>query len=136
MRKKVRKLTGLIMTLFLFVTGIYCEFSRADAAFLRAPVQTGGSCLLAGAPVVPDAQACDTELSGIRGNICPGQLTVRFANQRRDIRGSLSALFQNIFSVREGRSYSHFEKLRALSENQKELVTNYIHKSDGKKRIS
>ena len=85
--------------------------------------------------IMTDTPACTTEMLGVRENTNLGQMTLRFSNQRRDSKTLLDVLCPNIFFQNKGKLYPGFEKIALVSKNQEKLITNYIHNSDGKKRI-
>lgn len=134
-RNKRNKLICVLMTVFVLVSGMYIEDFKTDSTFMRAPTETTNSCISSVDDFITDAHACTTEMLGIRGNAKAGQSTIRFASQKGDTEISLHFLCQNIFSLTGGKSYACLSQMQFISENQGGLATNYIHKSDGKKRI-
>lgn len=135
MRKKQSRLISVMFMLFILVSGMYFDSFRVDSGFACAPEQASASSMVPVDSVIADAKSCTVETIGSRGNLGQGQFMGRLAQQRRDTKVALSLLCLNIVSLNEGKFYTHFETIQSVSENQQELVINYIHKSDGKKHI-
>ena len=135
MRTKQSRLISVMLMLFILVSGMYFDCFRVDSGFVCAPEQASVSSMVPVDSVIADAKSCTVETIGSRGNLGQGQFISRLAQQRRDTKVALSLLALNIFSLNEGKFYTHFETIQSVSENQQELVINYIHKSDGKKHI-
>ena len=134
-RKKGIKLICVLIILSIFISGLHFGKFKVDSIFVCAPAETANSYISSVDAIITEGQACTAEMLGIYGSTELGHLTIRFVNQRRDTKMSLNCLYQNIFFLNEGKYYACFEKIQFVSGNQDELVTNYIHKSDGKKRI-
>lgn len=134
MRAKRNKIFYILITLLVFISGMYFEDIKIDSVFASTPTEMTNSYISDIGSVITDTQVCTTEMLGVRGNMMIGQFTIRF-NQRRDTRVSPDFLCQNIFSLNEGKSYASIEEVQLISKSQDELIANYIHKSDGKKRI-
>ena len=135
MRAKRNKIFCILITLLVFISGMYFEDIKVDSVFASTSAETTNSYISAIGSVITDTQVCTTEILGVCGNMVTGQFTNRFVNQRRDTRVSPDFLCQNNFPLNEGKSYASIEVVQLISKNQDELIANYIHKSDGKKRI-
>lgn len=135
MRAKRNKIFCILITLLVFISGMYFEDIKADSVFASTPGETTNSYTSDIGSVTIDTQVCTTEMLAVCGNMVTGQFTIRFVNQRRDTRVSPDFLCQNIFFLNEGKSYASIEEVQLISKSQDELIANYIHKSDGKKRI-
>lgn len=134
MRAKRNNIFCMLIILLVSILGMYFEDIKADSVFACTSTETT-NLYFSDRNSVTDAQACTTEMLGIRKNVVTGQFAIRFMNQRRDTKLSQNYLCQNIFSVKEGESYASLEEVPLVSGSGDELVANYIHKSDGKKRI-
>ena len=135
MRAKRNKIFCILITLLVFISGMYFEDIKVDSVFASTPTETTNIYISDISHVITDTLVCTAEMLGVRGNMVTGQYTIRFANQKRDTRVSLEFLCRNIFSINQGESYGSFEEVQSISRSQDELVLKYIHKSDGKKRI-
>jgi len=127
------KLLYILITIFVFVSGMYLDDIKENSVPPYEHTELTNFYISAEDSVINDSQACTTDMLGIRGNTGTGNL-VRLANQKRDNKISLDFLLENIFSLNEGKSYASFEEDQLIVDNREELVTNYIHNSDGKKR--
>ena len=135
MRAKRNKIFCILITLLVFISGMYFEDIKTDSVFASTLGETTNSYTSDIGSVTIDTQVCTTEMLAVCGNMVTGQFTIRFVNQRRDTGVSPDFLCQNIFSLNEGKSYASIEEVQLISKSQDELIANYIHKSDGKKRI-
>lgn len=134
MRNKRQKWICVLITLFVFLAGMCFEDIQAGSEFICAPALAEASFISAADTFITDAQACTAEMLGIRGNTRLEQSTIRFANRGRDTKISLDFLWQTLFSINEEQSDTGFEGIQFACRFRNELVINYIHKSDGKKR--
>lgn len=135
MRKKRNELFCVLITLFVFISGMYFEDFKVDSVFVCAATQTSNSYMSSVDPVVTDTKACTTEMLGTHENMGLGKVTTRFTYQKRNSKLSRDYLYGTIFFLNVGKSYANCDKVQFVSKNQDDLVVNYIHKSDGKKRI-
>ena len=137
MQIKRRKLWCLLISMFLLVSGMYFENSEIDSSFLRAATNEITSHISTANSTITTIQSCTNQMLGIHSYIEITQLTIRFANQRRDIklRLSLDYIYQSFFSLKEGNSYESLEKVSLFRDTQSNLITKFIQKSDGKKQI-
>ena len=135
MRAKRNNIFCILITLLVFISGMYFEDIKVDSIFASTPTETTNIYVSDISPVITDTLVCTAEMLGVRGNMVTGQYTIRFANQKRDTRVSLEFLCQNIFSLNQGESYGSFEEVQSIFRSQDEFVVKYIHKFDGKKRI-
>lgn len=135
MRTKIRKLAGLLLIFVMMTAGICGEALKTDAVFVQAQEGAQRTCISMSGTELSDAEACTAEMLGSRRNTGSGRLMVRHANQRRGNDASLHFLCQNIYSPNRGNSGAGCDALIFVSESSSGLIANYIHKSDGKKRI-
>ena len=132
---KKQKLICFMLTVFVFLSGIYFENIHTDFSVVCASNEKNDSFLTTYDAVIVATEHCTTEMMGIRNNMGMQQLTSRYIGQKRDHRLSFDLLCSDIFCLSEGRSFTRFEKIYFLKQYKDECVLNYIHKSDGKKRI-
>ncbi len=137
MRTKFHKLAGLILALVMMLSGIFGEALKVDAAFMciSEHSQESESCLRTSCAVLTGARSCTSEMMGIRRNADFGAVILRHANQRRGSGVSFGFLCQDSFFLKCRNSHVGLEDACVVSGCPYELVTEYIHKSDGKKRI-
>lgn len=134
MRRNRNKTVYILAAWILLISGMYFEPFKADPVFTCAPARAEASHISSADSGMAEEYACTAEMLGIRGNT-EVLHTGRPAGPKRDIRISPDFLCQNVYFPYEGKSCTYFEEICTASGNQRELVTDYIHRSDGKKRI-
>lgn len=132
MRSKRRNILCVLITLLVFVSGMYFESIKIDSDFVSVHTEVADTSILPVNCVLTDTQACTTEMLGIRGDISMVRVV---ANLRRNVEIFGDFLCQNVFSLQEKKSEMSFEKSVIRTDTREKLVINYIHKSDGKKEI-
>ena len=135
MCKKRNELLYVIIILLVFISGMFFEDFKVDSGFVYAATETTNSYMSSVNPVVTDTNACTTEMLGTHKSMGQGQLTTRCTYQRRNSKLSRDYLLLIIIFLYEGKSYANCEEIQFVSKITDNLVVNYIHKSDGKKRI-
>lgn len=78
---------------------------------------------------------CTTEMLGIHGSIEECRLTERYGNRRGEERITLFVLSVFVLLKLAGLFLGSAEPIPVRSHSSEELITIYMHKSDGKKRI-
>ncbi len=133
MRNKRNKFVCVLIALVVFISGIYFEYFKIDSTFACEPIAMNHSNIAFEDPILADVPVCTSEMLGFHKSTGQGQLTIQCANQRRDAKTSHYSLCPDIFSINECKSYTSFKTKKVVYGNQDELITKYIHKSDGKK---
>lgn len=136
MQNNRKRLLCIIFTLFIFVYGMYFEELREVMSFPKVfAADTASFVITDNINENMEPQMCTSQMLGVYGKKNDEKITFQTTDQDRDMRISLDFLCQDIFSIKEGKVYSDLEELWPILEKQDKHVTNYIHKSDGKKRI-
>ncbi len=149
MRNRKHKWISGLLILAMLISGICFGERKADPVLACAPAQTADSriaaadnvsgqtvaCILPVKSIPADEQLYTEETSGFRINAGLGRSPFRPAGQRREAGISLGFLCQNFFSLRKGGSYTDFDRVCSAGISGEESVANYLHRSDGKKRI-
>lgn len=107
-----------------------------DSVFVRASVQTEHSCILYendGNTVA--VTGCTSEMLGIHQDIGRKPCVLKYFDQKRDAKLLPSFLCPALFSLNGGKSYGKSEETSLIYDSQEELLADYIHKSDGKKKV-
>lgn len=125
----------LLLAVLIFLSGMWFENDRADS--FAECVSTGvcSSDILSADDTVSRAQLCTEEMLSVRINVGLLQLAGRFAFQTRRARLLVNFLYLDPLSTAEGKFFPSSEETHFFSQCPDELVVNYIHLSDGKKRI-
>ncbi len=134
-RDKKQRCICVLIAYFVLVSGMYFENIKVDSAFVCAPTETTNAYVFSLDTGHTATEACTTEMLGVRQGAGFQEFSARFANQRKDTKIASDDRGQSIIALKNGVSYAILEKIEQISEFQEKLVTNYIHKSDGKKRI-
>ena len=82
-----------------------------------------------------NTEICTTEMLGIYSSVGECRLTAGYSNRRGDERITVFVLSVFVFLQMAGLSLGSMEALPVGSCFSEELITIYMHKSDGKKRI-
>lgn len=107
-----------------------------DSVFVRASAQTERSCILYendGNTLA--ATGCTGEMLGIHQDIGCKPRALKYSAQKRDAKLLLSFLCPVLFPLNVGKSYGKSEEISLIYDSQEELLADYIHRSDGKKKV-
>lgn len=132
---KNQKIVCIFLVIFMFLSGMCFENIKTDSPLAYAPIEKSDSCIDTCKTAVIDVQACTIEMLGVRSYSGFQHLSNRCMNPKREIKLSFDFLGTNLLSSSEGRFYTSYVTFYSFAQGQKKLVLNYIHKSDGKKRI-
>ena len=75
------------------------------------------------------------QVPGIRRNTKARLLTILLAKLAKSEKTFLDYSLEKIFSKKIGNVYTESDEIYFLKNLQNDLIANYLHKSDGKKRI-
>lgn len=134
MRIKSSKTICFFLAVLALLSGIYFENIKMDSSFVCAPAGVNASRFLA-YPIINDAKACTTEMLEVHSSIGLQQLAGRYISQKREIKAPLDFLCSGFFSLLEERFFTGSKLVRFFHQKPHGLVTSYIHRSDGKKRV-
>lgn len=126
----------ICLVLFVFISGIHMDEGNRDSVFVRASAQMEHSCILYendGNTVA--VTGCTGEMLGIHQDIGCKPCVLKYSDQKRDAKLLLSFLCPAFFSLNGGKSYGKSEETSLIYDSQKELLADYIHRSDGKKKV-
>lgn len=129
-----RRIIGFILTLFICVAGMYFGDVKVDSVFVCPSVDVSGACIETVDSVADNSKACTSEMLGIRRNVTLRDNYVRTSG-RREYRITVDFYQDNGNGYNVRPFYAGISDGRDYNVRQEELVTNYIHKSDGKKRV-
>lgn len=134
MRVKKHKILRFILAVLLFVTGLFLEVTMTG--MLAALDSTGNA----------DANLgfCHTNINDIKilttetlGDYCTAKVeqSEQFQAQKREIKASSNLLFADFTAFVQGKFFVFLKNPQVICRLQNDPVTDYIHRSDGKKRI-
>lgn len=137
-RAKIR-LINLILTIIVSLFGMNFECRDTDSSFARVGMEV--SCEVSDSSLKPvqtkiaDAQVCTAEMSGVKSTGSIRQGTGRYVRPNREVKLFPDVLCSNHPSLQVFHFNSSFRITLLPGKSPDELVTIYIHNSDGKKRI-
>ena len=135
MRIKNYRIISFITAILIFLSGLYFDNNESNTLFATSSVETANSCITKAAAINPCEQGCTSELLGIRSAGSVQQLSNRLISQKRETKISLDFLYSNFLFINKGTFFTSLSAIRFFCPKTDELVINYIHESDGKKRI-
>ncbi len=134
MRRK-KQILCLMLTVLVFLSGIWCENSITDFQAENVSVGADISHTLWEDDAVTETQLCMEEMLGVRIHAGLLQLTGRLTHLARKTRVTFDFLYSDISDASERKFFAGSEEIYFSCQCPEELVVNYIHQSDGKKRI-
>lgn len=132
---RTRRGICFLLVMAMCLLGIYSKNRQADFFLAYASAQQTPCSILSRAFVMKDTEPCTAEMLGIRSDTQTRQTAGRPTGQKRDIRISLDSLCPELFSLKKKSFLASSEIIQFCRSCQKELLTDYIHELDGKKRI-
>ena len=124
MHKRKYRILSLILVTVLLLTGVYHD-KVAETFLLRSCMENSAICSGLFRTDINDVAACMTEMF----NECSGM-----AQQSIELDPLLYLLCSNHIFLFTGNSFGHLEPGQSLWHTSDELVMDYMHQSDGKKR--
>ena len=135
MRIQKNKLICLMLILLVFFSGMYFETFEIHSSFSCTREAENSAESLSYAVVLTEGQMCTTEMLEAHRGVGFQQLVYRFVNQKREAKYILSFLCSDVFSLSEEEFFKSSGYIQCIQDTQEELVTRYIQKTDGKKRM-
>lgn len=134
MRTGKRRMICLILSVILFLSGVCFEQLKTDSFLVNSSAESETSSIRSCQTVLSDADVYNVNI--LRDcNRIKLQQSGRCTCPKREIRNSLSLLhFSNSLWI-AGNNLASLVLIQSFDQKPSELVTQYIHKSDGKKRI-
>lgn len=133
MDKRTHRIISFVLAILLFFAGTYADAAAADALFEYDLTEKTTPGLAPYHSDINNAAICTTESSNVhnielqsRGRY---QQRYRQVNEFFYLHNSVSG------SLSQGKSYIYHAAQYAFCQAQNELLTEYMHQSDGKKRI-
>lgn len=135
LRLKKDKIVYIILVLILFLSGVCFENNKADSKFLCSPVECSDSNIKSDIFTNLDIQVCTAEMLGAGRISSVQQFSCSHICKNRELKIFPDYLLLSYLSITEGKFFTSSEITQVYSKCLDELIMNYIHKSDGKKRI-
>lgn len=135
MKRKNQKILYFALILFLIVTGMYFDNDRIHFCFPDGSLHETNAYLEVPDDVCFSETACTTEMLFQQRTTIQKPVSGQTCNQKREIRISLEVLQQDIYHADQENLVLVSGVLDLSDQFPKERITNYIHKTDGKKRL-
>ncbi|MGN0324724.1 MAG: hypothetical protein ACI4DW_00330 [Lachnospiraceae bacterium] len=135
MKRKNQKIIYFALILFFLVTGMYFDNDRIPVCFADGSLQTAGACLEVPDDVYLSETACTIEMLSQQRATIQKPVSGQSCNQKREIRISFDVLSQDIYRAEQKNHVLDSGVLQLSEQLPKERIMNYIHKTDGKKRL-
>lgn len=133
MDKRTRRIISLVLAILLLFSGAYAGAVSADALFACDFAGNAAPSLTPCHSDINDAAICTTESSNIHNMELHSR--GRYQQQYREINEFLSLQNSVFGSLSRKKSYTHHSAKYSFCQTQNELLTEYLHQSDGKKRV-
>ena len=134
MRGKSSKIVWFLLAIFVLVAGIRFENNHADSSFAY-PSERETSRILLCHGVIDEGKVCTAEMLENHNNVGLQRTACRYIHPKREIRQLFYFLYDDSDCILQQKFYVKSEVKQFSCPKTNELVTTYIHKSDGKKQI-
>lgn len=133
MTKRTHRILSLFIAIFLLLTGMYANTITAEALSIYDLAAKTTAILSPIYSDINDAAICTAELPTVH-NMEP-QSRERYQDHYREIHELLYLQYSGPGSLSQGKSCIYHAATSLYGQTQNELVTKYMHQSDGKKRL-
>lgn len=133
-RGKSSKIVWFLLAIFVLVAGIRFENNHADSSFAY-PSERETSRILLCHGVIDEGKVCTAEMLENHNNTGLQRTACRYINPKREVRLLFCFLCEASDCISRQKFYAKSEITQFFYPKANELVTTYIHKSDGKKQI-
>lgn len=131
---KSSQIVCFLLAIFVLTAGIRFENNHADSSFVYPSGWETASILLCHG-VIDEAKACTAEMLENHNNVGLQRTACRYIRPKREIRQLFYFLYDDSDCILQQKFYVKSEVKQFSCPKTNEIVTNYIHKSDGKKQI-
>lgn len=133
-RRKNKRIICYILVISALISGMRFENVEMDSLFACAHLKKATSYIKSCVEVMCDGEFCTTEMLGVCNNTDFQRVITRYTEQNGETKASLDFLCLEFLSIFEENSFRRLGAIQFFYQNLDEIVTNYIHNSDGKKR--
>ena len=130
-----RRLTCIILALFVALSGIGFDTVATGNEYVNKADTDNNSVISVDECMVDDVQVCTSETLGMRGNAGVRQIYTRADCNKRDVNHYHGVTCIDISSLCDIKTNNCSDVVVCCDDFRREIVTEYIHRSDGKKRI-
>ncbi|MDE7324570.1 MAG: hypothetical protein K2N73_17990 [Lachnospiraceae bacterium] len=133
MNKRTHRIIGLFFAILLFLSGMYMDTITAESLFVYDFTGEVAASLISCHSDMNSAAICTTGL--LNAHSIELQSLERYPERYQKSNAFLSLQRPGFGALSQGKSYIHHAVSHLFCRTQNELVTDYMHQSDGKKRI-
>lgn len=134
MQRKPGKSVCVILAVILFLSGMLFEENQLDVPFVCTPIERATSCLQADYDTIMEEDLATAEMLENQSNCTIRQLAGNCMRSKGGLRISLAFLCPDVFQLQKEKFFTGSEITSHYGRYLDELIINYIHSSDGKKR--
>ena len=134
MNKEIQKIICFVLIISLSLAGLYVDTIAAASLFVCDFTGKTASCLRSCHADNSDSNVCTEAML----NECSGmelEPLGKYPDRDRETGDSLNLLYSILGFLFQGKSFPLQKTIQFFCLSQNELLTDYIHQSDGKKRI-
>ena len=140
MRTKRHNIVCLIIAVITVISGMCFDNSKADsvlayASFEEAVFDDAAAVIKAADASIGDIMVCTPLMQGVRDTAGIERSVYRLSVSKREAKVSLDFLCSDIFSLYFGKFAGNRDRAQDSVSGSGELITDYIHRSDGKKKL-
>jgi len=135
MRIKDKKSICFIFIISALLSGMCFENVEMDSLFACRLLEETVSYIKSCDEAVQNREVCTTEMLGACNYLVVQQMTSGYVGQEGEIGEFHGPLCLDCIFLPKEKYLKAFVVIQCFYQNPEEIVTSYIHKSDGKKRI-
>ncbi len=135
MRTKHCKLIYLVLSILVLILGMHVNTIETESTFTYASVEQPYSHILLHSIAIDDIELCTSVLGNSYHTIIQ-QPFCRYLKQKWEMKISLYFLCTANYILPDRKFFTSSELATFHNQNQDELVSRYIHKSDGKNEFN
>lgn len=133
-RRKSSQIVCFLLAIFVLTAGVRLENNHRDSSFVYPSGRENARIFLHHG-IIDEAKACTAEMLDNHNRVGLQRTAYRYMNVKREIKLLLYFLCDASYCISRQKFYAKSEITQFFYPKANELVTNYIHKSDGKKQI-
>lgn len=133
-RNKGKKTLYISILIMVFLVGTCFDEIKTHSVLLYNPCKSTTVEMVYADTVIWEPQLVSNELYCTHRSMGLEQSVSRMTSHNKEQNSSFS-LVLDILSLKDTASYSKCEEVYFVSESHRELVVDFMHRSDGKKRI-
>lgn len=133
MRVGNHKLICILLVIMVSLAGMCFENDKTHSSFAYAPEGDSGDNIHALDMAIGVEKLCTMRMLRGQSDADLQQLLSRWGNVKRDLKFSMDCLCTNIYTLEQGKFFSSAAIITFNNLYVDELVSNFVHKADGKK---